>query len=87
MNEVVVGVKRIKGGAALANWEEEATAAVQCLWITIDGKEVPSEFIISAETVVENGPLVVNIKIGASEFRTTDAYGPEAPERFRRVAG
>lgn len=86
MNEIVVGVKRIKG-ASLVDPGEEANAAVQCLWVTIDGNELPSEYIISAETVVENAPLVVSIRIGASEFRTTDAYGPEAPERFRRIAG
>lgn len=86
MNEVVVGVKRIKNGSELAYPHEEASAALQCLWVTIGGKEVPSDYIISAEAVSENAPLVVTIRVGASEFRTADAFGPDAPERFRERA-
>lgn len=86
MNEVVVGVKRVTRGGSLVDPDEEASIAVQCLWVTIGGKEVPSDAIVSAETISENGPLIVTIKVGASEFRTTDAFGPEAPERFRERA-
>lgn len=82
MNEIVVGVKRI-AHSTLAAPGEEANAAVSCLWATIDGKEIPSEYVISAEVVVDNGPLVVQLRIGASAFRTTDCYGPEAPQRFQ----
>lgn len=79
-NEVVVGVKRIKK-SELADPSEEAEFAIQAIWITVGGKELPVQ-MISSSVVNENGPMIVTIKIAASEYRTTDFLGPDAPERF-----
>lgn len=85
-NEIVVGVKPIKD-SVVAGVGEEAGASIGACWVTIDGREVPcvgDGNLISVKVDCDAGPMVVHLKLLASQFRTVHYLDPEhAPERFR----
>lgn len=60
MNDIVVGVKRIKNGSELAEPHEEASAAVGAMWITVDGKEIAdgTDNLIGITVFTSSAPLV-----------------------------
>lgn len=83
MNEIVVGVKPI-GNGVIAAPGEEAYAAFNCMWVMVDGVELPlKDALIKASTEVSSNFLTVTLELVASGFRTARWDGPEAPERWR----
>lgn len=89
MNEIVVGIKPI-AGAALAGTDEEATAAVGAVWLTIDGREIAcakdgGSNLIKVVFEMDAGPCTATVTLIGSSLRTARWDDPEvAPDKYKR---
>lgn len=79
MNEIVVGVKPIKSTGGVALPGEEADAAAQVHWVTVDGQKVPG-VITEVQEISDQGFMRVAVEFVASSYRTTHFQGPDAPQ-------
>jgi hypothetical protein len=86
MNDFVIGVKPIANGV-VAEVDEEVVGSVGAMWVTLDGRELPTDGsggLIGVKVEADAGPLHIVLTLFGHTVKFIDFRDAElAPERFR----